>query len=120
VSEVNETGSSGGCVFTMDGITFGLEVCLDHGNKRRENYCANTWAPSGEPKVQVQLIPSCGMKIGNPCCVPQRLVFKVYVAHYAAKKDAGGTVVNERASHLTVSPHRRDREIEIDSLRSAW
>lgn len=34
ISEQSITGLGGGTVFTMDGITFGIEVCLDHGSER--------------------------------------------------------------------------------------
>lgn len=33
ISEINEKGGGGG-VFTIDDITYGLEVCLDHGKNR--------------------------------------------------------------------------------------
>lgn len=48
----------GGSLFTMDGITFGLEVCRDHALGRLAH------SPEGG-KVQIQLIPSCGMNIEN-------------------------------------------------------
>ena len=102
MSEVYETGIGGGCVFTMDGITFGLEVCLDHGKHRLFKQCANS-ALHGEPKVQMQLIRSCGMKIDKPFCVPTGLPFAVDVAHHAAQKNGRGTNINERGPHLTVA-----------------
>lgn len=64
----------GGCVFTVDGITFGLEVCLDHAatrsasNKGRLNHAAN---------IQIQLIPSAGMTIGSLRTVQGGIVFNV-------------------------------------------
>lgn len=66
-TEMNDSGLGGGCVFTMHGITFGLEVCLDHGNQRLWNFYhgANKQARSGDSQVQVQLIPSWGMTIGS-------------------------------------------------------
>jgi hypothetical protein len=62
----------------VDGITFGLEVCLDHGNSKLANYYASD-APRGEPKVQVQLIPSWGMSIDEASLLnqPGILVFNV-------------------------------------------
>lgn len=44
----------GGSVFTMDGITFGVEVCLDHLLGRLK-------ASTGPKNIQIQLIPSCGV-----------------------------------------------------------
>jgi hypothetical protein len=65
----------GGSVFTMDNITFGLEVCLDHAKKRIKNA---TKAP-GSRKPQLQLIPSAGMSITVPSIevVNNGLVFNV-------------------------------------------
>ena len=62
----------GGTIFTMDGITFGLEVCRDHYLRRL--------AHSKEAgKVLIQLIPSCGMEIEQNAvaCVPEGIVFNV-------------------------------------------
>lgn len=77
-SEINKSGIGGGSVFTMDGITFGLEVCLDHLCERLTNFYTNH-AASGDPKVQIQLIPSWGMSIKKPsiCCVDDGIVFNV-------------------------------------------
>jgi hypothetical protein len=97
-SEVTTSGLGGGSVFTMHDITFGLEVCLDHGEKRLKKYYGGA-AKSGEPKVQVQLIPSCGMAIdvAGCCCVADGLVFNVDAHHHAAKKTNG-------AADITVKP----------------
>lgn len=62
----------GGCIFTMDGIRFGLEVCRDHHIKRL--------AKSKEAgSVHIQLIPSAGMSIsaGAISCVPNGIIFNV-------------------------------------------
>jgi hypothetical protein len=59
-----------GCIFEMLGITFGLEVCLDHLNARLIN------APD-KSGVQIQLIPSWGMRIYTECSVPNAIVFNV-------------------------------------------
>jgi hypothetical protein len=76
-SEVSKTGLGGGSIFTMDGITFGLEVCLDHAeNRLHRHYMKKT---QGEPRVQVHLIPSWGMDIdgGAVVGVDNALVFNV-------------------------------------------
>jgi len=64
VSEVNISGIGGGSIFQVDGITFGLEICLDHMTQRLANYAPQP----GENLIQVQLIPSAGMHIcyGQP------------------------------------------------------
>ena len=61
-------------VFTIDGITFGLEVCLDHA--------ATTSSTTGgrldnASNIQVQLIPSAGMTIGKLQTVRDGIVFNV-------------------------------------------
>lgn len=77
-SEVTKTGLGGGSVFTVDGITFGVEVCLDHANNKLRSFYDGA-PPKGSPKVQVQLIPSWGMSIGggDRCGVTNALLFNV-------------------------------------------
>ena len=78
LSELNKSGLGGGSVFTIDGITFGLEVCLDHGVGRVAHFY-RTAAKKGDPRVQIQLIPAWGMDIEQQsvCCVDDGLVFRV-------------------------------------------
>lgn len=64
----------GGSIFTIDGITFGLEVCLDHA--------ASTKSPTAgrldhAANIQVQLIPSAGMWIQQFRTVKDGIVFNV-------------------------------------------
>lgn len=77
-SEINKSGEGGGSVITVDGITFGVEVCLDHAKNKLSKFY-NGKAASGDPKVQVQLIPSWGMSIGGGdiCTVDRGLIFNV-------------------------------------------
>jgi hypothetical protein len=58
-SEQNLSGIGGGSIFTIDNITFGLEVCLDHYKRRLADYTPQ----KGEPLPQIQLIPSEGANI---------------------------------------------------------
>jgi len=88
VSEINVSGYGGGSVLTIDGITFGVEVCRDHllkrlhlfyfGNPVANPPVARTVAKS-DPRVQVQLIPSWGAWIdrNSICCVEDGLIFNV-------------------------------------------
>ena len=95
ISEVNKSGLGGGMVFTMDGITFGVEVCLDHGQARLKNYydpSVGGAPPASEPNVQIHLIPSCGVSIENPCVVTDGLVFNVDTEHEAAQDASGGDI----------------------------
>ena len=66
----------GGGVFTIDGITFGLEICLDHaksptgiGVPGRMTEYANS--------IQILLIPSCGMSIMFQPCIQNGIIFNV-------------------------------------------
>jgi len=62
----------GGTVFTMDGITFGLEVCRDHLIGRLKH-------SDESGKVLIQLVPSCGayIKPESVSCVTGGIVFNV-------------------------------------------
>jgi len=63
----------GGSVFHMDGINFGIEVCLDHLQGRLA-------ADSERGRIQIQLIPSAGAYInrkGGVACVPNGILFNV-------------------------------------------
>ena len=78
VSEESKSGLGGGSIFTIDGITFGLEVCLDHYSERLDKYY-KTPEMAGKPKPQIHLIPSWGMTIGEGpiCCRDNGLIFNV-------------------------------------------
>lgn len=92
-SEVNTSGMGGGSVFTIDGVAFGLEVCMDHGlGSRLQRYYAGAdptgpRTRTGEPFPQIQLIPSGGMSInqGNVVTVADGLVFNVDKDHTDAQ-----------------------------------
>lgn len=62
----------GGTIFTMDGIMFGLEVCRDH-------YLGRLAHSQEHGRVQIQLVPSCGMSIedNSISCVDEGVVFNV-------------------------------------------
>jgi hypothetical protein len=81
-SEINKSGVGGGTVVTIDGITFGIEVCLDHAVDRLHSFYhgASKFTEPGDPLPQVHLIPSWGMTIGGGhivCPEPKGLVFNV-------------------------------------------
>jgi hypothetical protein len=90
ITELSGSGLGGGSIFTMDDITFGLEVCLDHLKEKLKTYY-DKHKVKGDPMVQVQLIPSCGMQINNRYCVADGLIFNVDATHFAAERDAGGS-----------------------------
>lgn len=62
-------------IFEIEGITFGVEICLDHATSRLR------MSPPGpsDPWVQIQIIPSCGMQINPPSVIACKdgLVFNV-------------------------------------------
>jgi len=67
----------GGCIFTVDGVTVGLEVCLDHdlSDPGQAEYGRAT---NLAPTIQVLLIPSYGMSIGDGLhCKSGGIVFNV-------------------------------------------
>lgn len=55
-------GYSGGGIFVLDGITFGLEVCLDHAKYRLKF----AWPNEDQYEIQIHLLPSGGMSILPP------------------------------------------------------
>jgi len=57
----------GGSIFTIDGIKFGLEICLDHLNGK---------IPPGSG-IQIQLVPSAGAHIKQLVCVSNGIGFNV-------------------------------------------
>lgn len=57
----------GGAVFEMDGIRFGIEICLDHLQNRL----------NGAENVAVQLVPSAGMDFKRFATVPNGIFFGV-------------------------------------------
>jgi hypothetical protein len=77
-SEYNASGLGGGSIFEMNGINFGLEVCLDHLLGRLRGAIANK-DTSWIGKIQIQLVTSAGAYIeGNHIAVCHRgLVFNV-------------------------------------------
>ena len=65
----------GGSVFTIDGITFGLEICLDHIASATPNQGR---LAEYSDSIQIHLIPSYGMSIGNKMyCKANGIVFNV-------------------------------------------
>jgi len=60
-------------IFEYGGLSFGVEICLDHSRKRLLNH----WKNHPMENVDVQLIPSCGMDIRADSVVAKKggLVF---------------------------------------------
>jgi predicted amidohydrolase len=62
---------SGGGIFDYENVTIGVEICLDHLVKRLKQ----SPPKAGEWKIQLQLIPSAGMKIKPPSVIATRSGF---------------------------------------------
>jgi hypothetical protein len=102
ISERSASGFGGGSLFDMDGLSFGLEVCLDHLQQRLKQ--------SGAGKVRVQLIPSCGMSIKDPSkhMLPNGFIFNVDgsdVISEAQKANGAGIPATENAFVSTVGEY---------------
>jgi hypothetical protein len=100
----------GGSIFTIDGITFGLEVCLDHA--------ASTKSPSSgrldhAANIQVQLIPSAGMWIQQFRTVKDGIVFNVdgSVPHV----QVAGFTGDEMELHESVDFNGKVRNLQMAS-----
>ncbi|MFA5984058.1 MAG: hypothetical protein WC782_08585 [Methylococcaceae bacterium] len=73
--EKTKTGLGGQAIFNMNGITFGLEICLDHLNGRLRD----SPPAKGDARIQIQLIPSAGAYIeeASVACMQGGLIFNV-------------------------------------------
>jgi len=79
----------GGCIFTIDGLTFGCEVCLDHAASGKSDVIGVrsdgsigpvAYAPGrldGADNIQISLIPSGGMSVTAFRTVPNGVIFNV-------------------------------------------
>lgn len=88
----------GGCILTVDGITIGMEVCLDHAlaDPGQAEYGRATKLA---PTIQILLIPSYGMSIaGGRHCKHGGIVFNV-----------DGRVRGSSEVKLNISPFRSMR-----------
>ncbi|HEX8813456.1 MAG TPA: hypothetical protein VF742_15815 [Terracidiphilus sp.] len=66
-SDSKDETKSGGSLFTINGIKFGLEICVDHSNRRLPL----------DAGVHVQLVPSAGAHIAHFVCRPGGIAFNV-------------------------------------------
>ncbi|MFZ5896407.1 MAG: hypothetical protein ACOY0T_35465 [Myxococcota bacterium] len=81
--ELQKHNHDGAGIFDLAGIRFGVETCLDHlyDASKGKDFRRLRVAPlsSGQKKVQIHLVPSCGMSIKPGSVVAQRdgFVFNV-------------------------------------------
>ncbi|WMD21524.1 hypothetical protein RAS12_03890 [Achromobacter seleniivolatilans] len=55
-TEWQKRNDDGHCIFVLDGLTIGVEICLDHAAQR----ISASMAP---PELDIQLVTSCGMQL---------------------------------------------------------
>jgi Lipase (class 3) len=101
-SEVQRQSYDGSSVFKIDGITFGLEVCLDHAKQRLKKSL-------NLPVIDIQLVPSCGMQIDDNAIVARKggYIFNCDgYANYDTKKLGFNSKVKQIGSGTTsiISP----------------
>jgi hypothetical protein len=100
--EQTKTGLGGQAAFTMAGIHFGLEVCLDHAMGRLRA----SPPKAGEAYPQIHLIPSGGMSIMEPAIACQQwgIVFNVDATHTALTRNTGYYRTPRAEHHVGVPP----------------
>lgn len=93
----------GNSVFDIDGIQFGLEICLDHKKQRLEK-------STDLPKIDIQLIPSGGMTIQRNAIVSKE---GGYVFHCDGN-GYGSTLlkVSKNTPHYNISS---TYDVDVDS-----
>lgn len=89
----------GAGVFSLAGITWGLEVCLDHRDSVRR--LQKSPQLPGENLIQLQLVPSCGMGVQAPSVVTQ---FGGYVFNCDGSGAARHSTLAEQVPPLTGIP----------------
>src|SRR5262249_34939700 len=68
----------GGCIFTFDGLTIGLEVCKDHTRPTKFASAGTGRLASYADKIHLHLLPSAGMSIADGLyCKQGGVVFNV-------------------------------------------
>ena len=67
-SEIKQSAFDGKSIFTMDGITIAVEICLDHRRQRLQTV-RQTDRASASAVIDLQLVISCGMQLQQPSIV---------------------------------------------------
>lgn len=101
----------GGAIFTLDGIKFGLKICLDH---------LKALIPQGTG-IAVQLVPSAGASLKQFACVAGGIAFNVDGGTTARSdvrvNDAGATPVLSTAPAKTSHPVADGGKIELYEIK---
>jgi hypothetical protein len=67
LGEIKKEATDSRSIFCMDGITFAVEICLDH--RRGRLRAVRREDEESRVPVDIQLVPSCGMQIQQPSVV---------------------------------------------------
>jgi hypothetical protein len=102
----------GGAIFTIDGVTFGCEICLDHFATKSKEGSGRLDGHAGG--IHVQLIPSGGMGIAKFRTIENGLVFNVDgdTPHVAA---AGLT-----SAGALQALQAQDGDVYVTKIGSCW
>jgi hypothetical protein len=102
----------GGAIFTIDGVTFGCEICLDHFATKSKEGSGRLDGHAGG--IHVQLIPSGGMGIAKFRTIENGLVFNVDgdTPHVAA---AGLT-----SAGALQALQAQDGDVYVTKIGSSW
>eukprot|EP00567_Pseudictyota_dubia_P012197 CAMPEP_0197438344 /NCGR_PEP_ID=MMETSP1175-20131217/5372_1 /TAXON_ID=1003142 /ORGANISM="Triceratium dubium, Strain CCMP147" /LENGTH=408 /DNA_ID=CAMNT_0042968057 /DNA_START=73 /DNA_END=1295 /DNA_ORIENTATION=+ len=65
--ELKSEATDAKSIFSMDGITFAVEICLDH--RRGRLRMAREENEQSRVPVDIQLVPSCGMQLQQPSII---------------------------------------------------
>jgi hypothetical protein len=100
--EQTKTGLGGQAAFTMAGVHFGLEVCLDHARARLRA----SPPKAGDAYPQIHLIPSGGMSINEHAIACQQwgLVFNVDATHTALTRNTSFYRTPHAEHHVGMPP----------------
>lgn len=93
----------GGCIFTIDGLTIGVEVCLDHDASARNPSAGRL---EHAANIQLQLIPSYGMSIKKLRTIKGGVVFNVdgQTPHVEAIGGADAAVTSTKYDEWAFQP----------------
>jgi len=102
-------------IFTLGGVTFGLEICLDH----KKSKLRNTKPKEGENRMQVQLVPSAGVQVREAavCVQPGGWVFHCE-GLFDSSHNAGGA--HSTAWQSSTRVQRLRALAQVDAFGASW
>ena len=100
-SEIKQSAFDGKSIFTIDGITFAVEICLDHRRQRLFKVRQQD-EQSAKANIDVQLVISCGMQLQQPSIVARKGA-SVFNCDGQYSKRSAGAFPDDTASIWTPS-----------------